>query len=53
MWTALANCYDRLGMTDEAIKCNQRAERVKDKEAIALHKLAKLYAIRGEEDKAA
>jgi len=29
------------------------AERVKDKEAIALHKLAKLYLQRGEEEKAA
>jgi len=53
MWVALANCYEKLGMNDEAIKCTQRAERVKDKEAIALHKLAKLYLIRGEEDKAA
>jgi anaphase-promoting complex subunit 8 len=53
MWVALANCYEKLGMNDEAIKCTQRAERVKDKEAIALHKLAKLYLLRGEEDKAA
>ena len=53
MWAALANCYERLDKRDEAIKCTQRAERVKDKEAIALHKLAKLYMIHGEDDKAA
>ena len=40
-------------MHDEAILCQQRAERVKDKEAIALHKLAKLYLQRGEEENAA
>ena len=40
-------------MNDEAMLCTQRAERVKDKEAIALHKLAKLYLLRGEEDNAA
>ena len=43
MWAALANCYEKLDKPEEAIKCTQRAERVKDKEAIALHKLAKLY----------
>ena len=53
MWAALANCYEKLDKPEEAIKCTQRAERVKDKEAIALHKLAKLYMQRGEEDKAA
>ena len=53
MWAALANCYEKLDKPDEAIKCTQRAEKVKDKEAIALHKLAKLYMQRGEEDKAA
>lgn len=53
MWAALANCYERLDKGEEALKCTQRAERVKDKEAIALHKLAKLYLLRGEEDKAA
>ena len=53
MWAALANCYERLDKHDEAIKCTQRAERVKDKEAIAMHKLAKLYMLRGEDDKAA
>ena len=53
MWAALANCYERLDKHDESLKCTQRAERVKDKEAIALHKLAKLYLLRGEEDKAA
>ena len=53
MWAALANCYERLDKPEEAIKCTQKAERVKDKEAIALHKLAKLYMMRGEDDKAA
>ena len=53
MWAALASCYEKLGMQDEAILCQQRADRVKDKEAIALHKLAKLYLMCGEEDNAA
>jgi len=43
MWAAMANCYEKMDKPQEAIKCTQWAERVKDKEAIALHKLAKLY----------
>lgn len=53
MWAALANCYEKLDKHDEALKCTQRAERVKDKEAIALHKLAKLYLMRSDSEKAA
>ena len=43
MWAAMAGCYEKLERKDEAKKCHERSERVKDKEAIALHKLAKLY----------
>ena len=52
MWAALATCYEKLDKREEQIKCMQRVERVKDKEVVALHKLAKLYAQRGEEEKA-
>ena len=53
MWAAMANCYEKMDKPQEAIKCTQWAERVKDKEAIALHKLAKLYVQTNEPDKAA
>ena len=53
MWAAMGNCYEKMDKHEEAIKCTQRAERVKDKEAIALHKLAKLYVQTREYDKAA
>jgi tetratricopeptide (TPR) repeat protein len=53
MWAAMGNCYEKMGKHDEAIKCTSRAERVKDKEAIVLHKLAKLYVQAGDYDKAA
>ena len=39
----MSNCYKRMGKTAEAMRCTERAERFKDKEGIALHKLAKLY----------
>ena len=52
MWAAMANCYEKMDKPEEASRCNERAERVKDKEAIALHKLAKLYVQMGELDKA-
>ena len=42
-----------MGKRAEAIKCTQRAERFKDKEGIALYKLAKLYSSIGDIDKAA
>ena len=53
MWNAMSNCYKRMGKTAEAMRCNERAERVKDKEGIALHKLAKLYVQIGDAEKAA
>ena len=53
MWAALGNCYEKMDKHEEAIKCTQKAERVKDKEAIALHKLAKLQVQTREFDKAA
>ena len=53
MWNALSKCYKAMGKNAEAMKCNERAERFKDKEGIALHKLAKLYVDVGDLDKAA
>jgi hypothetical protein len=37
---------------EEAIKCTKWVERVKDKEAFAMHKLAKLHLQQGDEPKA-
>jgi anaphase-promoting complex subunit 8 len=42
-----------MGKQNEAVKCTERVERVKDKESIALHKLARLYAQMGDIQKAA
>jgi len=53
MWAAMAQCYDKMGKSSEALKCTERVERVKDKESIALHKLARLYAQMGDKKKAA
>jgi anaphase-promoting complex subunit 8 len=53
MWNAMGNCYDKMDRREEAAKCHERAERFKDKEGIAMHKLAKLYITLGEIDKAA
>ena len=49
----MGNCYDKMDRREEAAKCHERAERFKDKEGIAMHKLAKLYITLGEIDKAA
>ena len=49
----MSNCYRKLGKNQEAIRCSERAERFKDKEGIALHKLAKLYVSIGDQEKAA
>ena len=53
MWNAMSNCYSKMGKKAEARRCSERAERFKDKEGIALHKLAKLYVSIGDEEKAA
>jgi anaphase-promoting complex subunit 8 len=53
MWNAMGNCYEKMDKKEEAIKCHERAERFKDKEGIALHKLAKLYILIGDREKAA
>ena len=53
MWNAMANCYHRLDKKAEAKKCTERALRFKDKEGIALHKLAKLHLSTGDRDAAA
>ena len=53
MWVAIAGCYEKMDRKDEATKCLEKGELSKDKEGIALHKLAKLYVSIGEYDKAA
>ena len=53
MWNAMSNCYNKMGKKAEAKRCSERAERFKDKEGIALHKLAKLYVSIGDSEKAA
>lgn len=53
MWTALGSCYEKLDKKNEAIKCYEKAVYCKDKEGIALYKMAKLYYMNGDDDKAA
>jgi len=53
MWNALSNCYDKMDKKMEAKKCSERAERFRDKEGIALHKLAKLHVSIGDLERAA
>ena len=53
MWNAMGNCYEKMDRKEEAVKCHERAERFKDKEGIALHKLAQLFISMGESHKAA
>jgi len=47
MWNAMGNSYEKLGRKQESEHCWNRAENCKDKEGIALHKLAKLYDLTG------
>ena len=49
----MGNCYEKMDRREEAAKCHERAERFKDKEGIALHKLAQLFIQMGETKKAA
>ncbi|KAI4336082.1 hypothetical protein L6164_014656 [Bauhinia variegata] len=55
LWIAMAQCYEseQLHMLDEAIKCYRRAANCNDREAIALHQLAKLHAELGRREEAA
>jgi len=55
MWCAMGQCYenDHLDMKEAAIRCYNRAVENNDREGIALSKLAKLHANRGERDAAA
>ncbi|XP_050223295.1 anaphase-promoting complex subunit 8 isoform X2 [Mercurialis annua] len=55
LWIAMAQCYetDQLHMLEEAIKCYRRAANCNDREAIALHQLAKLHAELGRAEEAA
>ncbi|KAK4362403.1 hypothetical protein RND71_017644 [Anisodus tanguticus] len=55
LWIAMAQCFEteQLHMLEEAIKCYRRAANCNDREAIALHQLAKLHAELGRSDEAA
>ncbi|GFZ12067.1 anaphase-promoting complex subunit 8 [Actinidia rufa] len=55
LWSAMAQCYEteQLHMLEEAIKCYRRAANCNDKEAIALHQLAKLHSELGRLEEAA
>lgn len=43
MWCAMAECYEMTGNLMEALKCYQRAECNKDREGIALVKMAEVF----------
>lgn len=55
LWIAMAQCYEteQLHMLEEAIKCYERAADCNDREAIALHQLAKLHSELGRTEEAA
>ncbi|CAN4086127.1 unnamed protein product [Withania somnifera] len=55
LWIAMAQCYEteQLHMLEESIKCYRRAANCNDREAIALHQLAKLHAELGRSEEAA
>ncbi|KAK3440681.1 anaphase-promoting complex subunit 8 isoform X1 [Eucalyptus grandis] len=55
IWIAMAKCYekDQLHMLEEAIKCYRKAANSNDREAIALHQLAKLHRELGRLEEAA
>ncbi|KAF3454077.1 hypothetical protein FNV43_RR04524 [Rhamnella rubrinervis] len=55
LWIAMAQCYetDQLRMLEEAVKCYKRAANCNDREAIALHQLAKLHCELGRLEEAA
>lgn len=55
LWIAMAQCFEteQLHMLEEAIKCYRRAANCNDREAIALHQLAKLHAELGRSEEAA
>ncbi|KAL4633090.1 hypothetical protein ACB092_04G096200 [Castanea dentata] len=55
LWISMAHCYetDQLRMLEEAIKCYRRAANCNDREAIALHQLAKLQYELGRPEEAA
>ena len=42
MWCAMAECYEKVGNVEQAIKCYQRAEANNDREGLALKKLAQV-----------
>ncbi|ESW30453.1 hypothetical protein PHAVU_002G154200 [Phaseolus vulgaris] len=55
LWIAMAQCYetDQLRMLEEAVKCYRRAANCNDREAIALHNLARLLSELGRPEEAA
>lgn len=55
LWIAMAQCFEteQLHMLEDAIKCYKRAADCNDREAIALHQLAKLHCELGRTEEAA
>ncbi|KAL3640657.1 anaphase-promoting complex component apc8 [Castilleja foliolosa] len=55
LWIAMAQCYEteQLHLLEQAIKCYERAANCNDREAIALHQLAKLHCELGRTEEAA
>jgi len=52
-WCALGSCYEKLDRRAEAIRAYERAASNQDREGLATTKLAALYRMEGEIDKAA
>ena len=53
MWLAMGLAYTALNRHTDAAKCNERAEVSKDREGIAVNRLAHQYAALGDSSKAA
>jgi len=53
MWAALGSCYEKLGKKAEAVKCQERSTRSKDREGISLFKMAALHKSLGDRERAA
>jgi len=53
MWCAMAECYEKVNNIPEAIKCYKRADCNKDREGVALTKLAQLLRTQDRHDEAA
>ena len=53
MWCAQGNGYEKMGKEEEAVRCYERAMGEEDREGVAVSRLARLWARRGEGAKAA